>query len=75
MNGCRFREGQSRGLLAVKAVLGLFWSIVTYAVRIYLNLLVEPQLNPIKHFPVVTVAAKIMLPFALIPHQDCSPWC
>ena len=52
-------------LLAVKAVLGLVWGVVTYAVRIYLNLLVEPQLNPIKHFPVVTVAAKIMLPFAL----------
>ena len=49
----------------MKGVLGLFWSIVTYVVRIYLNLLVEPQLNPIKHFPVVTVAAKIMLPFAL----------
>lgn len=61
----RFREGQSRGLLAIKAVLGLVWSVVTYVVRIYLNLLVEPQLNPIKHFPVVTVAAKIMLPFAL----------
>ncbi|MGC8639813.1 MAG: hypothetical protein ACP5XB_08070, partial [Isosphaeraceae bacterium] len=61
----RFREGQSRGLLAVKTVLGLVWGVVTYVVRIYLNLLVEPQLNPIKHFPVVTVAAKIMLPFAL----------
>jgi hypothetical protein len=61
----RFREGQSRGLLALKAVLGLGWGVVTYAARIYLNLLVEPQLNPIKHFPVVTVAAKIMLPVAL----------
>jgi hypothetical protein len=40
------------------------WSIVAYLVRIYTNLLVEPQVNPIKHFPVVTVAAKIMLPFA-----------
>src|SRR5262249_7204778 len=41
------------------------WGIIAYAVRIYVNLLIEPQLNPIKHFPVVTVAAKIMLPFAL----------
>ena len=46
-------------------MLGLVWGIVAYVVRIYLNLLVEPQINPIKHFPVVTVAAKIMLPFAL----------
>ena len=52
-------------MLAIKAVLGLVWGVVAYAARIYLNLLVEPQINPIKHFPVVTVAAKIMLPFAL----------
>ncbi len=61
----RFREGQSHVMLAIKAVLGLTWGVVAYAARIYLNLLVEPQINPIKHFPVVTVAAKIMLPFAL----------
>ena len=61
----RFREGQSRGLLAAKAVLALVWGIVAYAVRVCLTLLVEPTINPIKHFPVVTVAAKIMLPFAL----------
>jgi len=61
----RFREGQSRGLLAAKAALAPVWGIVAYAVRVYLTLLVEPQINPIKHFPVVTVAAKIMLPFAL----------
>ena len=61
----RFREGQSRVVLASKAVLGLVWGVVAYAARVYLILLVEPQINPIKHFPVVTVAAKIMLPFAL----------
>lgn len=61
----RFREGQSAAMLGVKAVLGIFWGAVAYVVRIYLNLFVEPTLNPIKHFPVVTVAAKIMLPFTL----------
>ena len=61
----RFREGQSHGMLAIKAGLGLIWGVAAYAARIYLNLLVEPTINPIKHFPVVTVAAKIMLPFAL----------
>jgi hypothetical protein len=60
----RFREGQNRGVIAVKAVLGLFWFAIAYVVRIYINLLVEPQFNPIKHFPVVTVAAKIMLPMS-----------
>lgn len=62
----RFRDGQSRVMLAIKAVLGLGWGVVAYAVRIYINLLVEPQLNPIKHFPVVTVAAKLLLPFVLV---------
>ncbi len=61
----RFREGQSGVALAAKAVVAPVWGIIAYAVRVYLTLLVEPELNPIKHFPVVTVAAKIMLPFAL----------
>jgi hypothetical protein len=61
----RFREGQARGQLAAKAVLAPVWGIATYLTRVYLTLLVEPTINPIKHFPVVTVAAKIMLPFAL----------
>ena len=62
----RFREGESRVVLASKAVLGLGWGVVAYAARVYLVLLVEPQINPIKHFPVVTVAAKIILPFAVV---------
>jgi len=61
----RFREGQSRVLLGAKAVLAPVWGIAAYAVRVCLTLLVEPTINPIKHFPVVTVAAKLMLPFAL----------
>ena len=69
----RFREGQSRVVLAVKAVLGLVWGVVAYVVRIYLDLLVEPQINPIKHFPVVTVAAKIMLPFVDRADPASSP--
>jgi hypothetical protein len=31
--------------------------------RFYVNLFIEPTINPIKHFPVVTVAAKILIPF------------
>jgi hypothetical protein len=59
----RFRKGQSRPIVALKAVLSVAWFAIAYLVRIYVNLLIEPQVNPIKHFPVVTVAAKIMLPF------------
>ncbi len=36
---------------------------LSYVIRIYVNILIEPQVNPIKHFPVVTVSHKIMLPW------------
>ena len=48
----------------VKAVLGFVWFFVAYLVRIYVNVLIEPQVNPIKHFPVVTVSHKIILPLS-----------
>ena len=48
-----------------KACLGLVWFFVAYVVRIYVNLLIEPQVNPIKHFPVVTVSHKVILPMSL----------
>ena len=44
-------------------MLSFFWFFVTYLVRIYVNLFLEPTVNPIKHFPVVTVAAKLIVPF------------
>jgi hypothetical protein len=57
----RFRSGDGRLTLAGKAVFGLAWAVVAYVARIYVNLLIEPQINPIKHFPVVTVSHKLMI--------------
>jgi hypothetical protein len=57
----RFRTGDSRLSLAAKAALGLVWFFVAYVVRFCINLLIEPQVNPIKHFPVVTVSHKLVL--------------
>jgi hypothetical protein len=59
-----FKDGQSRVSLVVKGALGVVWFFVTYVLRIYVNLLIEPQVNPIKHFPVVTVSHKIVLPMS-----------
>ena len=59
----RFKAGQSRLTLVLKGALGTVWSVVAYFLRLYINLFIEPAVNPIKHFPVVTVAAKLMLPF------------
>ncbi|HZV04777.1 MAG TPA: hypothetical protein VE999_06815 [Gemmataceae bacterium] len=58
----RFRPGDSQLSLVAKPVLGLIWFGVTYIFRVIFNLFVEPTFNPIKHFPTVTVAAKLLLP-------------
>ncbi|RMG39104.1 MAG: hypothetical protein D6725_05860 [Planctomycetota bacterium] len=60
----RFRTGESTLTLALKAVLGVGWAAVSYVVTFATTLLIEPQINPIKHFPVVTVSHKILLPMA-----------
>jgi hypothetical protein len=60
----RFREGDPRFTIAPKAVFGLLWFFVAYVVRLYITLLIEPELNPLKHFPAVTVAQKLMIPVA-----------
>jgi hypothetical protein len=65
----RFRGGEGPVRFAGKLVLGVVWFLVTYVIRFGVNLLIEPQVNPIKHFPVVTVSHKILAPFliGLIP--------
>jgi hypothetical protein len=63
----RFHGGESRLTLGLKAVLGLFLSLITYVVRFAINLLVEPQINPIKHFPVVTVSHKLVITLGVPP--------
>jgi hypothetical protein len=60
----RFRTGESTLVLVIKGALAPLWRFITYFLRLYVNLFVEPVVNPIKHFPVVTVAAKLMLPFS-----------
>jgi hypothetical protein len=56
----RFHRGESRLAMVVKGTLGIAWGVVTYILRIYINLLIEPTVNPIKHFPIVTVSGKII---------------
>jgi len=58
----RFRSGQGRAKLLAKAALGIGWFFVAYLIRFCVNLLIEPQLNPLKHIPWVSVSHKIMAP-------------
>jgi len=58
----RFRSGQGRPAFVAKVLLGVCWFYLAYIARFVINLLIEPQLNPIKHFPVVTVSHKLIWP-------------
>ncbi len=72
----RFREGQSRPNLVGKAVLAVLWFPIAYLIRFVFYLLVEPQVNPVKHFPVVTVSHKVIWPLVpqLADWTGLSPW-
>lgn len=69
----RFRTGDTPLSAAVKPLLGVVWFAITYVVRVAINLFLEPTFNPIKHFPVVTVAAKGLLPFVAAIHAAIVP--
>ncbi len=68
----RFRSGESRLALGVKAVLTTLWSGIDWFVRFCVTLLIEPQINPIKHFPVVTVSHKLLVPMIHIAASNLS---
>lgn len=72
----RFRSGDSQGSLAFKAFLGLLWFPLAYTFRFVFYLLVEPQINPVKHFPVVTVSHKVIWPMVpqIAESIGVSPW-
>ncbi|MHB8898580.1 MAG: hypothetical protein ACYC6Y_07520 [Thermoguttaceae bacterium] len=59
----RFRSGEGQAAWIARVLLVPFWAAAAYVVRFSITLLIEPQVNPIKHFPVVTVSHKILLPF------------
>jgi hypothetical protein len=58
----RFKSGQSRRMMVVKGALGTVWFFIAFVIRFCVNLLIEPQLNPVKHVPWVTVSHKILAP-------------
>jgi hypothetical protein len=69
-----FRQGQSRLIFALKLVLGVPWFVVSYVFRFAIIVLIEPQINPIKHFPVVTVSHKLMLLAATLIAGPLAPY-
>jgi hypothetical protein len=70
----RFRAGDPRSFVLVKLLLGTVWSVIAYVIRICVTLLIEPQVNPIKHFPVVTVSHKILFSYTLEVTRILTPF-
>jgi hypothetical protein len=56
-------HGEGSITMISKAIITPFWKMFSYFTQFYITVLVEPQINPIKHFPVVTVSHKFMIPF------------
>jgi hypothetical protein len=66
----RFRSGDSRFSMVVRAILGVFWYPVSFLARLYLVVLIEPTINPIK-LPLSVLFAKIVYPLLIagLPHE------
>lgn len=55
--------GERPDSLLLKAIVAPLWHFSEALIEFYVTVLVEPQVNPVKHFPIVTIGHKIMLPF------------
>jgi hypothetical protein len=60
----RFRSGESRLSIALRALVGVLWFPVSYLARFYVVVLIEPGFNPIKA-PISILAAKFVYPITL----------
>ena len=56
------RLGEDPAATLLKGLAAPFWTGAESVLRFYVVVLVEPQTNPIKHFPVVTLGHKLLLP-------------
>jgi hypothetical protein len=55
--------GERPDSFVLKAVLAPIWRFSEALIQFYVTVLVEPQVNPVKHFPIVTIGHKLLLPF------------
>lgn len=70
----RFRTRDSQIVKVGKFIAGSVWSVIAYFIVLVSTLLIEPQINPIKHFPVVTVSHKLLLPMGPFFANRLSPF-
>lgn len=60
----RTRVGDRRRRAIALAIFALPWRLLAYVLRLYVNVSLEPKVNPVKHFPAVTIGHKIVLPLS-----------
>jgi hypothetical protein len=60
----RFRGGDSKTSMVIRAVVGVVWFPVSYITRLYIVVLIEPGFNPLKA-PISILAAKFVYPILL----------
>lgn len=68
----RFRTGESRTWTAFRLIGGLIWFPISWFLRFYIVVLVEPGFNPIK-FPITSVAAKFVYPLSPMMYAWLTP--
>ena len=61
----RLRGGEGTISLGVRAVAGVIWSPVAFLIRLYMVVLIEPMLNPVK-LPLSLLFAKFVYPLLTI---------
>ncbi len=58
----RFKSGEGRLLMVLRAFMGVAWFPFGYLIRLYFLTMIEPSINPLK-LPLSSLAAKFMYPF------------
>lgn len=60
----RFRSDAGKVAIFARAFVGAIWFVISYLMRVYVALLIEPYVNPVKQVPMTAAAHKLLLPFA-----------
>jgi|GEM_PF-2471395 len=69
----RVRAGARRRHVVLLAFIAVPWRVISYIARLYVNLSLEPKVNPVKHFPAVTIGHKLVLPLSLGLRASLEP--
>jgi len=69
----QLRAGTRRRHVVLLAFVAVPWRIVSYIARLYVNLSLEPKVNPVKHFPAVTIGHKLVVPLSLALATSLEP--